>query len=147
MKLMTSTLFAVLAATAVALAEEPTAIDIQGTAQPAPVAAAQKAGPRLAGLIEVLPLKVTRNTGIAEVTVPQEGVYCIVPTAKSGVDGRKDVAAVTTVYGNFGADVMAELNTVKSRSCPKEAFMVMTFQRINGNLDSVDRVAFTILVP
>ena len=88
---------------------------------------------------------VRRQVGVAQITNPQAGVYCVKPAAGTGVKPAKAVPIVGTEYANTsGFDSFAMWNSARP-SCPTGNIEVDTFD--SSAEARVNPVSFTIVVP
>jgi hypothetical protein len=107
---------------------------------------------RLAGLIRNDGV-ILRNKGIASVTKPARGVFCVKPTAASGVTPSNAVVQVTVDWSrtqfNEAMVQWASIPSLQGSWCSTSKIEIHTL--IDSQLDAryahSDLVAFSIIVP
>ena len=116
--------------------------------EPATKAAAVAPFARLAAYIRPGPV-LARQKGVLSVTNPARGVYCIRPTAASGVDPADSVVIVSPEF-RFSAinEVMVQW-IVSHHGCGSDRIGVVTLADFNANgiYSLSDEVAFSVYVP
>lgn len=110
---------------------------------------AQAPNARLAALIDggstVGSLTVVRQVGVAEVTNPATGVFCVRAAASTGIKPAKVVPIVSTEYTlTTGFDTATQWASGRT-SCPSGTVEVRTFD--TSTSDAVNGAAFTIVIP
>jgi hypothetical protein len=89
---------------------------------------------------------VVRSKGIAAVTHPSAGAYCIDPTA-STFDVTKAIPTLSVDWStSLGDALLAEWRS-SGIGCPAGWFSVLTFDGEDGTFDLSDSVSFTFYVP
>jgi hypothetical protein len=89
---------------------------------------------------------VVRSKGIAAVTHPSTGLYCIDP-APSTFDVGRAVPVLSVDWStSLGDALMAQWRST-GVGCPSGWFAVLTFDGEDGSFDLSDGVSFTLLVP
>jgi hypothetical protein len=108
---------------------------------------------RLAGLIRN-DGAILRNKGIASVTKPAQGVFCIKPTAASGVTPNNALVQVTVDWSrtkfNEAMVQWASIQSLDGRPfCPTSRIEIHTL--LDGQPNAIyshsDLVSFSIIVP
>jgi len=114
----------------------------------APAVVADAPNARLAALIR-RDLTLIRNKGVQRVTRPQIGVYCIKPTAASGVNPATAIVTLTPEYFYSLYNEIKVQWATKGSPCPTNTIAVYT--TADGNLDAEytfsNAVSFSIIVP
>ena len=105
-------------------------------------------GVRLAGLIRNDGF-ILRNKGIASVTMPSRGVFCIKPTAGSGINTDTAVVQVTVDWSRSEFNESLVQWASEPRYCSSSQFEIHTLwdREPNAIYTQSDRVAFSIIVP
>jgi hypothetical protein len=128
--------------------DAPVAASRAAAATPSAIGGASAPGVRLAALIDQGG-GVVRSKGVARVTRPATGRYCIYPASGSGVSPSNIVPVVSVDYSN--SSVHESLVQYRSAGvhCPSSAIAVVTMADLD--LDGIwgfsSTVAFTIIVP
>jgi hypothetical protein len=111
-------------------------------------AATEAPNARLAALIRP-PGVLIMNKGVQDVSHPQKGVYCILPTTGSGIDPATSLAVVSVefFYSRFN-EIMVQWARSGS-PCPKSRFAVYTMsdRNLTARYRFTDDVGFVIYVP
>jgi hypothetical protein len=109
-------------------------------------------GVRLAGLIRN-DGAILRNKGIASVTKPARGIFCVQPTAASGVTPSNAVVQVTVDWSrtqfNEAMVQWASVPSLHGPWCSTSKIEIHTLLDVqpNGIYTHSDLVAFSIIVP
>jgi hypothetical protein len=128
--------------------DAPVAASRAAASTPSAIGGAVAPGVRLAALVDQGG-GVIRSKGVARVTRPSTGRYCIYPASGSGVSPSNVVPVVSVDYSN--SSVHESLVQYRSAGvhCPSTAIAVVTMADLD--LDGVwgfsNTVAFTIIVP
>lgn len=110
--------------------------------------AADAPGVRLAGLIRNDGV-VLRNKGIHVVTKPATGVFCITPTAASGINPSTAVVQVTVDWSQTRFnEALVQWASIRQR-CAASQIEIRTLMDVqpNGFFTQSDLVSFSIIVP
>lgn len=84
--------------------------------------------------------------GVASVTVPTPGEYCITPQPALGIDVTRSMPQVSIDWSNSFGDASSVQVRSTGFGCPAGAFDVMTFSGEDGSFD-LTAEAFYITVP
>lgn len=143
---------AVLMLSSVAVAQEREPARAPATAMaPSAVPAAVVAdapNARLAALIRP-PGVLILNKGVQKVTSPSTGIYCILPTAASGIDPTTAVPVVSVDYFYSKFNEVLVQTAHGGSPCGKTRIAVYTFADVNltARYSFSNQVAFNITVP
>ena len=117
--------------------------DAEGVA--APVRASAPSA-RLAALVRP-DGTLARKRGVASVTKPETGEFCITPKASTGIDVARVVPQVSVEWGlSIGNANLAQVYA-NADDCPAGDLEVRTFNGDGASFGEADTVAFTITVP
>jgi hypothetical protein len=139
--------FAAAAQSAPAAPEAPRDGDGRASAA-APVVVADAPGVRLAALIRRGGVLI-RNKGVSSVSHPSTGVYCILPTAASGITPSTAIVTLTPeFFYSLYNEIKVQWDSTKS-GCPANTIAVFTFADPNANAiyTPSNAVGFSIVVP
>ena len=101
---------------------------------------------KLAALIAPLPsFKVVLAKGVANVTNPDVGIYCIQPSSKA-INIDKIVPVVSVEWGYSAGDALLAFYEYGTYDCPAGYIEVRTYNFGTGTPVLADTVAFTIIV-
>ncbi len=89
---------------------------------------------------------VVRSKGIAAVTHPSTGVYCIDPAASTFAVGKAVPVLSVDWSTSLGDALMAHWRSA-GVGCPSGWFAVLTFDGEDGSFDLSNGVSFTFVVP
>lgn len=114
-------------------------------AAPAPAAASSTA--RLAAVV-AHGGAIIRSKGVASISNPYIGTYCIRPTAASGVNPRNIVPVVTVDYDRSAYNEVTAQYSDTGLDCPTGTIEVLTFDDRNHDAFYFDsnQVGFTIVI-
>jgi hypothetical protein len=92
---------------------------------------------------------VVRSKGVAQVTRPGTGRYCIRPAASANINVNTIVPSVTVDWSNSSYnEVLAQYRSAGA-GCPGGTIAIVTFADVNldGRYSPSNEVAYTIVVP
>ena len=89
---------------------------------------------------------VVRSKGVAAVTHPSAGVYCIDP-ATAGFAVNKAIPTLSVDWSTSLGDALMAHWRSAGIGCPSGWFSVLTFDGEDGSFDLSDGVSFTFYVP
>jgi hypothetical protein len=90
--------------------------------------------------------QIRRAKGVALVTNPADGIYCIRPTDPRMVLGRI-VPSVSVDWSESPVNaVMAQWSSTR-RGCPRRTISIITIVGQDGTWDETNNVGFTVVVP
>lgn len=88
-----------------------------------------------------------RKRGVASVTHPATGVYCITPKTRIAMDVDRVVAQVTVEYGQSSGTANLAQIYASAGDCDPGAVQVLTFSDTGSGFEPSDSVAFNLVVP
>ena len=104
-------------------------------------------GPRAYGTIDNDgPQFIGTHPGLVSVTMPQTGIYCIVPAA--GVPSVNAHAQATVEwFDSTGVDLLVQVSSEPSNCTPGNLAVLTWAINNSGGVDASSGAAFTLLVP
>jgi hypothetical protein len=119
-----------------------------GTITPSAIGGAEAPNARLAALIDAGGRPV-RTKGVESIARIDEGVFCIRPTAASGIDVDTMIAVVSPEYFFSQLDEIKVQWASRRSGCGTGRFGVYTFQDADGDGEYTfsNRVGFSVIVP